>query len=206
MLIGFEKSGVVRDAFRNRGHIAWSCDLRDGVGPYHMKMDIFQAMRFQPWDIIILHPPCTYINVAGIHWNNRGRGWEQTEMALDFVFRLMGSANQFARLGWALENPVGLISTRLMKATQYIQPYDFGEDASKKTGLWLSNLPKLAGTSYTPPRIVVKNGKEYKRWGNQTDSGQNRLGPSESRADDRARTYPGIANAMADQWGKLNAA
>jgi hypothetical protein len=99
----------------------------------------------------------------------------------------------------AIENPVGCISTRIRKADQYIQPHQFGEDASKKTGLWLKNLPKLVPTQQIAPRIV--GGK--KRWANQTDSGQNRLGPSEDRWKKRSQTYQGIADAMAEQWGAL---
>ena len=96
-----------------------------------------------------------------------------------------------------IENPAGLIGTRIKPASQFIQPYDFGDDASKKTGLWLKNLPLLIPTKYIPPRIVGG----LPRWGNQCDSGQNELTPSGSRAEDRARTYVGIAEAMADQWG-----
>jgi hypothetical protein len=99
----------------------------------------------------------------------------------------------------AVENPVGCIGTRIRKADQYIQPYEFGHDASKRTGLWLKGLPKLQPTQYVEPRIV--DGKP--RWGNQTDSGQNRLSPSESRATERSRTFTGWAEAMADQWGSL---
>lgn len=96
----------------------------------------------------------------------------------------------------AIENPVGCISTRIRKADQYIQPYEFGEDASKKTGLWLKGLPKLISTGHIAPRIV--NGK--KRWANQTDSGQNRLAPSADRWQKRSETYKGVAEAMAEQW------
>jgi hypothetical protein len=100
----------------------------------------------------------------------------------------------------ALENPVGIISTRIRKPDQIIQPYQFGHDASKATCLWLKNLPKLVPTNYIAPRIVVKNGKEFKRWGNQTDSGQNKLGPSDERWALRSVTYQGVAEAMADAW------
>jgi len=96
----------------------------------------------------------------------------------------------------AVENPVGVISTHICPATQYINPYDFGHDASKKTGLWLKNLPKLIPTDYIAPRIA--DGK--KRWGNQTDSGQNKITPSADRWKERARTFTGIAEAMAQQW------
>ena len=97
----------------------------------------------------------------------------------------------------ALENPVGVISTAIQPASQYIQPFEYGHDASKKTGLWLKNLPLLVPTNYIEPRIV--DGKM--RWANQTDSGQNKLTPSEDRWKDRARTYQGWADAMAQQWG-----
>jgi hypothetical protein len=102
-----------------------------------------------------------------------------------------------------LENPVGCINTRLdfMPKPQYIQPYHFGEDASKKTGLWLRGLKPLKPTELIEGRKVVKNGKIYRRWSNQTDSGQNKLGPSKTRGKDRSLTYEGIAHAMANQWG-----
>lgn len=98
---------------------------------------------------------------------------------------------------FAMENPVGVISTRICPASQYIQPFEYGEDASKKTGLWLKNLPLLQPTKYVEPRMV--DGRP--RWGNQTDSGQNRLSPGEDRWVERSRTYQGWANAMAKQWG-----
>jgi len=129
-----------------------------------------------------------------MHWTRRGlRDPQLTEDALAFVRLLMDAP--IPRI--CIENPVGVISTRIRPADQYIQPYQFGEDASKKTGLWLKNLPKLEPTEYIEPRYV--NGKP--RWGNQTDSGQNRLGPSEYRWKVRSKTYWGIANAMATQWG-----
>ena len=99
----------------------------------------------------------------------------------------------------ALENPQGCIGTRIRKASQYIQPYDFGDDASKKTGLWLKGLPLLKPTNRVNGRMVEHNGKIVERWSNQTDSGQNNLGPSDDRWKIRSYTYPGIANAMADQ-------
>jgi len=148
------------------------------------------------WDLAIFHPPCTYLTVSGLHWNKRvpGRA-EKTEESLVFVQKLLDAP--IKRI--ALENPVGAISTRIRKPDQIIQPYDYGADASKKTCLWLKNLPKLSATSRVMPRMV--NGKP--RWSNQTDSGQNRLGPSEDRWALRSVTYPGIASAMADLWGAL---
>jgi hypothetical protein len=146
------------------------------------------------WDLMIAHPPCTYLSSSGMHWTTRGlRDPKLTENALQFVLSLMDAP--IHRI--CIENPVGVISTRIKKQSQYIQPYDFGDDASKKTGLWLKNLPPLISTKKVPPRIV--NGK--KRWANQCDSGQNKLAPSKERWKERSATYPGIAAAMAAQWG-----
>jgi hypothetical protein len=139
------------------------------------------------------HPPCTYLGVSGMHWNNRGRGWEGTNKALEFVAWCMSH-----QCPWYLENPVSIISTRFRKPNQTIQPYQFGEDASKRTCLWLNDLPLLPPTKRVAGRIV--NGVE--RWENQTDSGQNRLAPSVNRWKERSKTYQGIADAMADQWGR----
>lgn len=147
------------------------------------------------WDLAIFHPPCTFLSVSGIHWNDRGRGWEGTNDALKFVQILMDAPIPCI----ALENPISIISSRIRKPDQIIQPHQFGHDASKATCLWLKNLPKLQPTGNIAPRITP-DGK--KRWGNQTDSGQNRLGPSEDRWKIRSTTYPGIAAAMAQQWGK----
>lgn len=143
---------------------------------------------------MIAHPPCTYLTVSGLHWNKRQPERAQlTEEALRFVQQLLDAP--IPRI--ALENPVGCISTRIRRPDQIIQPYNFGEDASKSTCLWLKGLPLLESTGYFPPRMV--GGKP--RWSNQTDSGQNKLGPSEDRWKERSRTYQGIADAMAAQWG-----
>lgn len=198
ILIGCECSGIVRDAFAARGHDAWSCDFK----PYerkgnHIQGDLIEAISSRRWDMLIAHPECTFVCGSGIHWNNRGRGWDRTEQAVAFFKTLLDC--DIERI--ALENPTGILSTRIRPPDQYIQPYQYGDDASKNTGLWLKNLPMIVGTKYVHPRIVVKDGKEYKRWANQTDSGQNKLGPSPTRSTDRARTYQGIADAMASQWG-----
>ena len=192
VLVACEYSGIVRDAFRALGHTAMSCDLlpTERPGP-HYRGDVRDILD-RGWDLMIAHPPCTYLSVSGIHWNNRGRGWENTNEALDFV-RLLMNAN-IARI--ALENPVSIISSRIRKPDQIVHPYQFGHDASKATCLWLKNLPKLTPTQAFPPRMV--NGRP--RWGNQTDSGQNKLGPSADRAKIRSATYQGIADAMAAQW------
>jgi len=204
-LICCEHSGMVREALRAKGVDAWSCDLlpADDASPYHIQGDCREVMAGKTggllgktWDAFGMHPDCTYLTVAGIHWNNRGRGWEKTDAALAFVRELIELAGDKP---WYLENPVSIISTKIRKPSQTIQPYDFGEDASKRTCLWLNRLPSLTPTNRVPGRVV--NGVE--RWANQTDSGQNKLGPSDDRWKKRSKTYPGIAQAMADQWAPL---
>lgn len=198
VLVACESSGVVREAFRALGHDAWSCDLlpADDGSAYHYTGDAVDAARMNDWDLMIAHPPCDYLCSSGLHWNKRVQGRaEKTEDAIRFVLSLMGVPIRLI----AVENPVGRIGTAIRPADQYIQPYEYGHDASKKTGLWLKGLPKLIGTKRIAGRMV--NGKE--RWSNQTDSGQNRLPPSADRWKQRSKTYEGIAKAMADQWGKL---
>lgn len=149
----------------------------------------------EPWDLMIAHPPCTYLCSSGLHWNTRRpERAKLTEDALEFVRLLLDAPVPHI----ALENPIGCIGTRIRKADQTIQPWQFGHDASKSTCLWLKNLPPLAPTHIIEPRMV--NGKP--RWGNQTDGGQNKLGPSADRWALRSLTYPGIAEAMADQWSR----
>ena len=193
VIVACEYSGTVRDAFRARGHDALSCDLlpTDAPGP-HYQGDVRDILD-DGWDLMIAHPPCTYLCSSGLHWNKRVPGRAQmTEDALDFVRLLLDAP--IPRI--ALENPIGCIGTRIRKANQTIQPWQFGHDASKATCLWLKNLPLLTPTAIVEPRIA--NGK--KRWANQTDSGQNRLPPSDDRWKIRSETYVGIAEAMADQW------
>jgi hypothetical protein len=148
------------------------------------------------WDLMVAHPPCTYLSVSGMHWTTRGlRDPKLTEDALDFVRFLMNAP--IPRI--AIENPVSVISSRIRKPDQVIQPWQFGHDASKATCLWLKNLPCLEPTEIIEARIV--SGK--KRWANQCDSGQNKLGPSPDRWKKRAEFYEGVAQAMADQWGNF---
>lgn len=195
VLIGCERFGVVRDEFARLGHDAWSCDLVAAPGK-HIQDDVRKAIRSRHWDRIILHPDCTYLAVSGLHWNKRRpERAELTEKALAFVREVMDLAAEFAD-GSGLENPIGCISTRIRKPDQVIQPWMFGDDASKATCLWLHNLPLLKPTNILP-------GGRTARRANQTPSGQNKLGPSPERAMLRARTYPGIARAMAEQWSQL---
>jgi hypothetical protein len=200
LLVGCERSGVVREAFRRRGWDAWSCDLaaaEDG-SPHHHQCDVFLALRERgPWDLFIFHPECTYLCSSGLHWNKRVPGRA----------KLTEEATEFAVRGWregpakmVMENPIGRLGPvmyeRFGVRPQIIQPHQFGHDASKATCLWTRGVPLLQPTQHVAPRIA--NGK--KRWANQTDSGQNRLGPSDERWMERSRTYEGIAQAMAIQY------
>ena len=193
ILVACESSGTVRDALTALGHTAMSCDLLPSETPgWHYQGDVREVLE-DYWDLMIAHPPCTYLSASGMHWTTRGlRDPKLTEEALDFVRLLLDAP--IPKI--AVENPVGAISKRIRPADQYVHPYQFGDDASKKTGFWLKGLPILVPTDRIPPRLI--NGKE--RWGNQTDSGQNRLGPSEGRWKERSKTYPGLAAAMALQW------
>lgn len=141
ILVACEYSGRVRDAFRKLGHDAWSCDLlpAETPSPYHLQCDVREVLD-QGWDVLIAFPDCTYVCGSGIHWNDRGRGWERTEAAVDF-FRMLWEC-PIRHI--ALENPIGILSKRICKPTQIIQPHQFGDDASKATCLWLKNLPSLS--------------------------------------------------------------
>ena len=186
VLVACEFSGTVRRAFRELGHDAWSCDIlpaEDG-GP-HIQGDVRQVLQ-DGWDLMIAHPPCTHLAVSGARHFHR-KQVEQAE-ALEFVRTLMDAP--IPRI--ALENPVSVISSRIRKPDQIIQPYQFGHPESKKTCLWLKGLNPLQ-----PTAVMQKRGQ----WENQTPSGQNKLGPSPDRWKIRSKTYPGIAHAMATQWG-----
>lgn len=212
VLVAAEESGVVRRAFEARGHHAVSVDLlpaRDN-SPYHYQGDIFHFLDLNPnWDLMIAHPPCTHLSVSGAaHFKNKAK--EQAE-ALEFVRRLM----DFPIPRICIENPVSVISSKIRKPDQIIQPFEFGHDASKKTCLWLKNLPKLVKDPdkfVHPSKLVDRKYEEAGEikyspvlvYANQTPSGQNNLGPSKDRAKLRSETYSGIAEAMAEQWGALS--
>lgn len=200
VLVACEFSGTVRDAFIRKGHKAMSCDLlpSEKPGP-HYQGDVRDVLG-DGWDLMIAHPPCTYLAVSGMHWTTRGlRDPKLTEDALDFVRLLMNAPIE----RFCIENPVSVISSRIRKPDQIVQPYEYGHDVSKKTCLWLKNLPKLQPTQMVEPRIVTTpSGRPAKRWGNQCSNyGQDSLPPSPDRWKLRSVTYQGIANAMADQWG-----
>ena len=178
ILVACEYSGVVRDAFLARGHDAVSCDLlpTDAPGP-HYQGDV-RDMLNDGWDLMVAHPPCTHLAVSGARWFKEKRQ-EQAE-ALDFVRLLLDAP--IARI--ALENPVSIISSRIRKPDQIIQPWQYGHGETKATCLWLKGLPLLQPTD-------IVEGREGRVW---------KMPPSPTRWKDRSRTYTGIAAAMADQW------
>lgn len=204
VLVACESSGVVRDAFIRRGHEAMSCDLlpTSAPGPHYVG-DVRDVLDY-PWDLMIAHPPCTHLSVSCSRlWDEKRMDGRQ-QSAGAFFMMLIRRAAHIPR--WAIENPVGHMSSVYRKPDQIIQPYEFGEDASKKTCLWLHNLPLLKPTKRIAGRMVPnpsRPGEYVERWANQTDSGQNRLAPTEDRWQVRSRTYEGIAEAMAEQWGNL---
>jgi len=193
VLIACEFSGVVRNAFLKKGHDAWSCDLIPSESePYwrHFQSDIKNVLWFDnpKWDLMIAHPPCTHLAVSGARWFKDKRVEQQ--QALDFIKVLLDAPIDKI----CLENPVGIISTRIRKPDQIIQPWQYGHPEAKKTCLWLKGLDLLTPTNILPL-------PECGYWDNQTPSGQNKLGPSEDRWKLRSITYQGIADAMAEQWG-----
>lgn len=183
VLIGCEFSGTVRRAFAAHGHDAWSCDLllSDDNSPKHIIGDVLELLS-KGWDLAIFHPPCTHLSVSGARWF-KDKEVEQKE-ALEFVRKLMNAS--IPRI--AIENPVSVISTKIKKPDQIIQPWQFGTGETKATCLWLKNLPLL-----TPANIV--EGREPKI---------HMMPPSKDRWKLRSKTYQGIAEAMAQQWGKCN--
>lgn len=215
VLVACEFSGTVRDAFAELGHDAWSCDILDcESGGKHIKKDIREVISWGwEWDLMISHPPCTYLTNAAewLYKDDPGKNLNDGTLFGEKRRVARKDAIEFVKLLYnapikkvAVENPVGVLSSAWMKPSQYIQPYEYGEDASKKTCLWLKNLPHLKPTGLFPPRLAkTKNGMSYTfRWGNQTDGGWNRLAPSEDRWKARSKTYQGWANAMASQWGQ----
>ncbi len=179
VLVACEFSGIVRDAFRTKGHDAWSCDLLpcEREGP-HLRGNVFDFMD-HGWDMLIAFPPCTHLAVSGARWF-KDKLYEQA-LAIDFVRRLANAP--IARV--AIENPIGVLSTRFRKPDQIIQPWQFGHGETKATCLWLKNLPRLS------PSCIVSGRKAR----------VHKEPPSPERWKNRSRTLHGIAEAMAVQWG-----
>lgn len=192
ILVACERSGAVRRALRARGHDAISCDLEPADdGGEHIQGDAIEELG-RSWDMVLAFPPCTYLSVSGLHWNvRRPERAELTARAAQFFLAFTSLS-----CPWAIENPIGCMNRLYRRPDQILQPYDFGDDASKATCLWLNGLPRLTPTRRVGGRMV--GGRE--RWANQTDSGQNRLTPAPDRAARRALTFPGVAAAMAEQW------
>lgn len=180
VLIACEFSGIVREAFKDRGHNAWSCDLLPTEIPgQHIIGDVLNCFHGHNWDLMIAHPPCTHLAVSGARWF-KDKQAEQSR-ALDFVRLLMNAPIDKI----CIENPISIISTRIRKPDQIIQPWQFGHGETKTTCLWLKNLPRLIPTD-------IVEGRENK---------VHRMPPSADRWKNRSRTYTGIAKAMAEQWG-----
>ncbi len=208
ILVACEVSGRVREALRERGHEAYSCDLGPAAdnSRWHIQGDATAAAYSRAWDAIVAHPPCTYLTNSAAWAFGDGPYHQRCKPGT-----LLGAARRPARAQavtfwmqlWAapiphklFENPVGYMNTHWRAPSQIVQPWQFGDDASKATCLWAHNWPPLAldPSRYVKPRLV--NGRP--RWSNQTDSGQNRLSPGDGRAAARAVTYPGIAEAIAE--------
>lgn len=221
VLIACETSGVVRRAFSRAGADAWSCDLLPAEdGGQHIQGDALRVLR-DGWDALIAHPPCTYLCNSGAHWLGRQPGRMEK----------LRQGARFFRLLWrtkipcvAVENPIPCYTAAELIGDRYnqiIQPYQFGEDASKKTCLWIRGLPALWRTKFVQPRLICRQCSNtfsfenvfsncptcgadawdaQRRWANQTDSGQNRVPGGKRQWKERSRTYEGIAAAMAEQW------
>ena len=191
VLVACEYSGTVREAFAKKGHDAWSCDLlpTDIPSDKHIQGDCLEAIASQKWDLIIGHPPCTFLTVSNSkNWKKLQANGKQ-QAAIDFVLAIWDA--DCPRI--CIENPVGALSTRsrMGKPSQYVQPFMFNHPEQKKTGLWLKGLPNL-----TPTNIIDVSGlpkKDVQRL--------HYLPPSKDRWKLRSKTYQGIADAMADQWG-----
>lgn len=195
VLVACECSGIVRDAFVRRGHDAISCDVlpSERPGNHIQSSALAQVVAGGGWDLLIAFPDCTFLTISANAWAHAEWRVEARLAALHFVRALW--AFPVPRI--AIENPVGVLATFWRKPDQIIQPHEYGHDASKQTCLWLRNLAPLEPTQHVAPRVV--DGKP--RWANQTDAGQNNLPDVEGRWMERARTYEGIAEAMAEQWG-----
>lgn len=203
VLVACEESQEVCKAFRELGHEAYSCDIQDCSGghpEWHLKQDVIPLLN-QEWDLIIAHPPCTFLTVTGNRWFNVERYGDKAiqrqkdrEKAVEFFMQFVNAKCDKI----AIENPIGYMSTAYKKPTQIIHPYMFGDPARKATCLWLKGLPKLTPTNMVEPVIIqYQNGKGTDNpWHMDTM----KLPPKE-RAKTRSKTFPGIAKAMAEQWG-----
>lgn len=201
VLVACEESQAVCKAFRELGHEAYSCDIQECSGghpEWHIQGDVLPLLN-EKWDLIIAHPPCTYLTLTGNKWfkpEYKDRFPDREKQREEAVKFFMMFANADCEK-IAIENPVCIMSSRWRKPDQYIEPYYFGDPEKKKTGLWLKGLPKLVPTDVVEPIIVqCKSGAKEPRWHMETM----KLPPKE-RSKARSKTFPGIACAMAEQWG-----
>lgn len=196
VLVGCEESQAVCIEFRKLGHEAYSCDIQECSGghpEWHYKQDIFEVINMG-WDMMIAFPPCTHLAVSGAAWFEKKRADGRQQEGIDF-FMAMASTNIPL---WAIENPVGIMSNLYRKPNQIIQPFMFGDPVKKTTCIWSKGLPRLHPTNIIEPEIVtLKTGARFSKW--DYDISMNR----KDRAKLRSKTFPGIAKAMAQQWGNL---
>lgn len=219
VLIGYSACDLTRQAFKAQGHIVYTCDLLPARSDskMHLQDDIWNVLMRDAWDFAVLHPMCTYLTCSAA-WafsdpdfdKYPGVGYHQKVKSGTLTGEARREARREALTNFgklldlpfpvAVENPgVSFASKAIRPPSQIIQPHQFGDDASKATGFWLSHgVPLLRPTKHIVPRMV----EGRPRWANQTDSGQNRLSPSDDRWLKRSETYPGIAAAMGDQWGQ----
>tara|TARA_R100000808_G_scaffold8895_1_gene24853 strand:- start:308 stop:904 length:597 start_codon:yes stop_codon:yes gene_type:complete len=192
VLIACEFSGTVRDAFTRQGHYAVSCDLLTSDAPgMHHQGDVMDIVG-DGWDLMIAFPPCTHLASSGARWFKQKRKDGRQQKGIDFFLSLVNAP--IPRI--CIENPIGIMSTHHRKPDQIIQPWQHGHEATKSTCLWLKGLPKLKPTHVVGKgkRHVTSGGKSLPKWYN--------LPPSQDRWKIRSKTFQGIANAMANQWGK----
>jgi hypothetical protein len=192
VLVACEYSGRVREAFRKLGHNAWSCDLipSDDESEYHYQGDVFD-LQDQHWDLMIAFPPCTHLAVSGAKHFAAKRADGRQQQGIDFFMDIVKLGEKIGR--YAVENPVGIMSTLWRKPDQIIQPWEYGDQAQKKTCLWLHDLPLLVPTNIVDKGefYVSPSGKKLPKWYSDNKSAKN-----------RSTTFQGIANAMAQQWGR----
>jgi site-specific DNA-cytosine methylase len=203
ILLACEESQAVTKEFRLLGHEAFSCDLMPCSGKHpewHLQEDVIPLLK-QDWDMVIAFPPCTHLAVSGAAWFKEKQKDGRQQQGIDFFM-------EFTKLDHipkvAIENPVGIMSRHYRKPDQIIQPYQFGDDAAKKTCLWLKGLPLLKPTKFIEGKEYInKDGKKVVRWANQCiNYGQEKSPPSDDRGSIRSKTFRGIAKAMAKQWSK----
>lgn len=196
VLVACEFSGIVRDAFIERGHDAYSCDLLESESPNwrkHLQCDVWIALKYGPWDMVIAHPPCDHLAVSGARWFPEKRADGRQQAGIDFFMQFVNCAPRVA-----IENPIGIMSRLYRKPDQIIQPWMFGHMESKATCLWLHNLPKLVPTNDVKAEMMALPLSQRTR--------VHYASPGPDRWKERSRTLPGIAAAMAEQWGSTSLA